>query len=51
MGGFRMLDLPVPQAATRLAALLPAPESKTLDFKRNGEGYVAGHRLRRTHGN
>ena len=36
-----MIDLPAPQAATRLAALLQSPESKTLDFKRLGSGKVA----------
>ena len=36
-----MIDLPAPQATTRLAALLQSPESKTLDFKRLGGGKVA----------
>ena len=36
-----MIDLPASQAATRLAALLQSPESKTLDFKRLGAGKVA----------
>lgn len=36
-----MIDLPAHQAAARLAALLQAPESKTLDFKRLGAGKVA----------
>ena len=36
-----MIDLPAPQAAARLAALLQSPESKTLDFKRLGGGKVA----------
>ena len=36
-----MQDLPVPQAAARLAALLKSPESKTLEFKRLGAGKVA----------
>ena len=36
-----MIDLPAPQAATRLTALLQSPESKTLDFKRLGAGKVA----------
>lgn len=36
-----MIDLPVSQAATRLAALLQAAESKTLEFKRLGAGKVA----------
>lgn len=36
-----MIDVPVPQAATRLADLLQSPESKSLDFKRLGAGKVA----------
>ena len=36
-----MIDLPAPQAAARLSALLQTPESKTLDFKRLGTGRVA----------
>lgn len=36
-----MIDLPASQAATRLAALLQSPESKTLDFKRLGAGKLA----------
>jgi ATP-dependent DNA helicase RecG len=36
-----MIDLPAQQAASRLAALLQSPESRTLDFKRLGAGKVA----------
>ena len=36
-----MIDIPSPQAAARLAALLQSPESKALDFKRLGSGKVA----------
>jgi ATP-dependent DNA helicase RecG len=36
-----MKDLPPPQAADRLAALLKSAESRTLDFKRLGAGKIA----------
>ena len=36
-----MIDLPAPQSANRIAALLQSPETKTLDFKRLGGGKVA----------
>ena len=36
-----MIDLPGPQSAFRLAALLQSPESRSLDFKRLGAGKVA----------
>ena len=36
-----MIDIPAPQAATRLLTLLQSLESKTLDFKRLGAGKVA----------
>ena len=46
MDGFRMLDLPGYQVATRLAALLQSPESRTLNFKRNGRWHRVSCHLR-----